>query len=211
MDATHIETARYWRGKFDETVEGIRRDRALSDEGRRVRMAQAYLEAADKIDAARTKHEAAVADRRRKLEASLFGSQGSADPSSAISYRDALDRVDALPRGEQGERQSSKLFDRAVMTGDEQLQRALLFRGWREGWDDVVNGYIAQRPGAQDSLRELGGLIEAADSREGRLGITAAFRVPKPTELGSRSRSQIEALAEDDARSPKSGPRYVAI
>lgn len=73
----------------------------------------------------------------RSLQRRLFGLPSGADATTAISYRDAADRV----AGIDDPVQLDELMNRAATAGDAMLLRAALAHAYQYGWRSLVTTY----------------------------------------------------------------------
>lgn len=79
-------------------------------------------------------------DTPHSLQRRLFGLPANADAATAISYRDATDRVATIT----DPAQLDELMGRASVTGDAMLLRAGLAHAYRRHWRDLVASYGGQ-------------------------------------------------------------------
>lgn len=181
------------------TVDRIRADPNLSDAGTQRAIASAFLETQRRVAALRQAEDDRNRHRVRDLERRLFGAAGdSADPSTAISRRDASDRAGALDSPDD----ALELLGRAERGGDTILARAVAETAWQRHWQDVLDAYTDERPAAAAALAELAAATGRGEARGRRLADTMArsmsFSVPVPRELAQlvNRPAALAALAE---------------
>ncbi len=165
-------------------VEKIRANRTLSHEGRQVAMAPVYARAKSQLGDLQAQTEADQAARVVTLHRQAFGVP--ADPIAAMSYRDAQGRAAAID----DPNMADHLMQRALLTGDELMAKALAQHAADRGWPAVLNRYLDVHPEAAAALTELantGGLRSFVD--------VAHYFLPKPIELAAMQDHQIAALA----------------
>ncbi|RFU18828.1 hypothetical protein [Geodermatophilus marinus] len=202
--AAEIETYR-------RRLDSVRQDPQLSEEGRRNAIARLYSGVTSRIAGRRTALASSVGTERSKLEGDLFGAGYYLrdQVAAAVSLRDAEDRVDRVPAGD--EDGLSRLLARALRNGDEILAKACLRRGWDEGSNRVVNEYADARP---DKVPAIERLIDLRNTSAAGDAVTdlreMIFIVPKPQELAFYySDQQIAAMAEGgDVPMPGGGEVY---
>lgn len=196
------------QGKKAETVHAgmrqqidyIRNDSKLTAEGKRQQVAAVYLQAKRQLEFLKAdeaqKRTAQITDLRR----TLFGSSGTADAQTAISYRDAQERMGAL--GIEDEDKAAKLLDQAMLSGDDVLVKAVIQRALDAQWANVANKYIDQHPYYGAKLEELWNLD--SDSSEGIDAVgfmnSLTFHIEKPSELNNLyDDARVEAVANGAA------------
>lgn len=177
-------------------LEHIRNNGKLTAEGKRQQIAAVYLQAKRQLDGLKadeaTKRTTQINDLRR----TLFGSAGTADAQTAISYRDAQERVGNL--GVDDEHKAEKLLDQAMLSGDDVLVKAVIQRALDVQWANVANKYIDKHPYYGTKLEQLWHLGSASSEEINNTTFTNAltFEISKPGELGNLfADNQIEAVA----------------
>ncbi len=131
--------------RYRQRVEDIRADEDLNEQARRRYLDEAYREA-------RATHSSLFDQRRAELlarveryrkEALAPPRRHGADPETLqISYRDALDRVADITDRDK----LTGLLERAELTGDAVLGKAVLQRGYELEDDHVVGAYLQKYP-----------------------------------------------------------------
>jgi hypothetical protein len=126
--ATTTEQAQQIFTDYQQQVEMVRSNKALSREGQRAQLAQLYLAARERMDVVFERESGQQDTRRRYLESSLFGiSSLRGDAASlSISRRDAVDRVEKVENTDQ----AIALLARASTGGDEVLARVIAQWGY---------------------------------------------------------------------------------
>lgn len=183
-----------------QQIEYIRADKRITDEGKRQQIAAVYLQAKRQLDALKAdeanKRSSQITDLRR----TLFGSPGTSDAQTAISYRDAQERVGALGLEDAGK--AAKLLDQAELSGDEVMVKAIIQRAIDVQWVDVANKYIEAHPYYGAKLEELWNLDSESSEGIDAIGFmnSLTFHIDKPGELsGLFDERQIEAVANEAA------------
>lgn len=172
------------RGEFNRNVAAIRASTTLNDAGKREAIQNHYDRAAERLTTLATEDARTTADRKRKLERDLFGLSGTADSSTAISYRDAQDRVAAIDGSDQ--QQAVRLLTQAERSGDNHLAKAVALRAFEEGWVDVLNSYADSHPGTEAKIQELLDMQpnNSSAALAAVLGAAMTYELPRPAELG---------------------------
>ena len=209
MERENFDKAQQTRKYFTQRVNEVRNDGFLSDAGRKAQIAKLYVEYRSDVAQHREQHRLAQRAKQVNLERELFGATDTSGGFDTISYRDAMDRVDQL--GRQDVRAALALFDRAVITNDEPMRKALLMRAFREGWDDLVAREIEVRPDVSDQLTELKAVVAQTSGTQGKLEEMAMFGLPKPDEIRGMNDAALEEAAAEPTPKPARGPRYAAL
>lgn len=144
---------------YARAVETIRADRSLSPEGKAERIAKAWRATSEEIQRLRVEYQKAREQHRQDLERSVFGptyphGATEADKVAVRSdYRAALDRAEQV----QGAEQAADLLDRAELTSDTVLARAVATVAASRGFTNVLEKYADSRPEARAAIDELVG------------------------------------------------------
>ncbi|MDG9706264.1 hypothetical protein [Streptomyces sp. DH37] len=176
--------------RLDSTVQRVNAKRGLSDHAKRVLIARAYKEARDAITELRDAERARIDGQRATLTRKLFGHEGDADPATAVSRRDALDRAAKLETPEA----ASSALKRAELSGDAVLAQAIGARAAEMWWGDVLTQYTASRPEAADTVRQIGELPDTSDALW-QMQHAMTYSVMQPAELGGMPDYSVDALA----------------
>ena len=186
---------------FSRTLAAIRADKRYSAEGKQAAIAKLYRETNVKLRAVADAASKAESERIETLRKRLFGAPGT-DPTSIISYRDALDRAERATKPQELE----ALLDRAVRSGDTALQRACLDVVFhkaqadplgRSQWAaslDRFRGVNETQDGDIEELARLTGMNR--QSMGARVFDQARTAAPMPTELAQLSTPAIDRLGE---------------
>lgn len=172
------------QNNYHSEIERIRSDKNLTPEGKKEQIAAQYNSASNALGAIKDELNTAKTLRTHVLRRDLFGSTTTADAQTAISFRDARDRVGALGQFDQEE--ALKLLDHAEISGDTVMVKALMQRAIELSWNQVANSYAERHPHYRDKVKELlslqtpKGIFTNQDSWE--RGI--ALNLQKPEELG---------------------------
>jgi hypothetical protein len=183
------------QANYRYALDQIRADTRLTPQGKKQQIAAEFLRASREVTAIKEAVSAKNEQRLGSLRRDLFGTTGG-DAQTAISYRDAQERVGALQIGEQDK--AVKLLDQAELSGDEVMVKAVVQRSLELAWDQVANSYIEKHPYYGAKLEELWELQEPDGILSGPDGMDNGFllHVSKPNELGNLySDGQIEAVA----------------
>ncbi len=190
------------RGSFAAKTTQIKSRRDLNDEGRDLRLGRAYVRARDEMTKLKRNHIERTEKRRAHLQQRLFGNPQSWDSTATISYRDALDRVDRLKSPEE----AAALLERAVMSGDEILGRAVAMKAMgrigpagmgNNGWAQVVDRWVeGQPPETAEYVQELVDIMDQSTSTQARFAVQMEYTLPRPRELDGRDVDRLAAQAE---------------
>lgn|GEM_PF-1752228 len=216
MAIDHYEAARRRIGsiqtRLDETIQSLKRNTSLSDQGRRAEMARATVDAQRMTERVRDEIVGARKQEHARLSRHLFGiGEGE---GGVVAARDARDRVKKIEdtvrsalKEEDGDKQTNVLtgardaalkeLKDAQLSGDRGMQRAITKLAVDKGWDSLVNAYVDGLPAEEVTatylcLRQLAAIpsgtrTAAADN--------AVFRVRPPTELHGYDDAGLERLA----------------
>lgn len=177
------------RATFAQNVERHRGDRDASDEAKRRRIARAWHEQRTALEGLIAQADEQRTARVRELHRRLF-----AAPGEAASYRDAIDRAEAIEQPDV----ALERFRRAAQMGDAELVRAFALVATERGWHEVVNAYTDEYPTSRADLEEMWTLRRADDARSLLARAIAFAPAPKPAEIASLGDYDIAALAEAD-------------
>ncbi len=191
------------REDYSTKVDTVRADTSLSDQGRQQRLAELYVDASDRVAALEVREDEAAEVEHRTAVTSAFAAP---DRSEAATYRDALDRTEAI--SSTGD--ASALLERAVSSGDKSLARAVAKRatekaigappvtGAADGWLDVVDAYVAAYPQERDRVQRAVDAMAARErSRNAAYQQQRKFRRPqKPRELGTMTGTKLRELVD---------------
>lgn len=182
-----------------QQIDYIRNDRKLTPEGKRQQVAAVYLQAKRQLEFLKADEANKRSNQITDLRRTLFGAAGTSDAQTAISYRDAQERVGAL--GIEDEDRAAKLLDQAILSGDDVLVKAVIQRALDVQWVNVANKYIETHPYYGAKLEELWNLDSESSEGIDAIGFmnSLAFHVEKPSELNNAHMdSQIEAVANGE-------------
>lgn len=177
-------------GEHNRSVEYIRNNKNLTPEGKRKQIAATYLQYKQQITALEAEDRAARASKADSLRRTLFG-LSSSDANATISYRDAQDRVAAI----RDENQALELLDRADLSNDEILTKAIIGKAAETGWSNLVNTYTAKHPYYGSKLQELAKIHQDETSIEGVMNHAMSYNLSTPAEIARHSDGMIENLA----------------
>jgi hypothetical protein len=167
--------------------------RDLNPEGLRRAMAKVWVAAADAMDKlggdTPAKHAAAVAAAQRAVFGidDITGSMTPAEQAAtSMAFRDAQQRAAAIDNAAQ----ARALLDQAAQTGDELLARAVGNYCLNNGYVDLSESYLSDRPAKRAALNELQNL-----NRPAGIATMWEYVTPTPPELSALSQVAIRTVA----------------
>lgn len=178
-------------GRHNQDVDYIRNNKNLTLEGKTKQIAAVHLDYKQQVNALEAEDRASRASKADSLRRSLFGLTGSSDANATISYRDAQDRVAAI----QDENQALELLDRADLSNDEILTKAIVGKAAEEGWGNLVSSYTSKHPYYGSKLQELANLHNDENSIEGVMNHAMSYTLTAPAEVARYSEGMLENLA----------------
>lgn len=171
--------------QYNQQVKAIREDLNLSPRGRYQALKTLYDATAAAVTELRSQLDTNTNGDRRTLERRLFGLPANASASDAISYRDAVDRVERITKPDE----LGELMERATASGDTMLVRAGFARAWRlcgpfgsDGWDGLVQEYVDQNPDTRTDAEALA-TLSSPRHKTSAFAEQMAMSVSKPVEL----------------------------
>ncbi|WP_433681937.1 hypothetical protein [Nocardia sp. CA-119907] len=164
-------------------------DSRYTTDGRRNLIAATYLAARKASDQAFEKYAAPHRARHQEIERKLFG-PGAKDHAAIMSWRDACDRVDNLD----GQEKAQRMFERACVSGDTMLAKAILQRAVRSAWNDLVDSAGTHMPEQAELVQEW--LTTPSDTALTKIK-AMVYGVPRPRELGNANDEQITKWADE--------------
>lgn len=167
------EKLRVNRERYQRKLEEVRADDDLSREGKARRLAPLYAEAKAEDVRLRAERMEGLREKVRDTEREAFKAPAmrGADPAAALmNYRAALDSVEQITDA----RILSSRLERAVITGDKSLARAVAWRANELQHDGVVRAYLDSD---EDANRKWSNWAEAHTELERveQLGETLGF------------------------------------
>lgn len=174
------------KGEYQQLVEDIRNNRTLSAHGKQKELARLYIDYKPRMEALEQEETSTAQTRAKALRRELFGLSGYVDPNTAISYRDAQDRAANI----QDEDAAMSLLNRAELSGDTSLAKAVAAKAFDSGWNRVINEYADANPTSESKFNEL---IEIESYGKGSAGFAQilsqamTYGVDKPAELSGYS------------------------
>lgn len=182
VETPQLIKAREVRAKYERDVAAIKADTRLNSIGQAGMINDLYLAAKAELEGLRAEELRESSEKRRRIERDLFGLPGTADPSVAISFRDAHDRASAIAADDENE--ALRLLHQATQSGDTHLAKALVSRAVAVGWHRIVEAYSEENPGTQAKLAELTTLAVEQGSLKGlvaRMGAEATYMLSPPS------------------------------
>jgi hypothetical protein len=164
--------------RFRRRVDEIRRDWTRSEEAKRQDLEAAFAEARSAHKALEDQYRAEVRGRvetTRKAAFALPKIGGSEKAMELLAYRSALDAVARMDKSAD----LADLLERAEITGDAPLARAVLYRGYELQSEALVGSYLEKYPDEQQTWEKFMGAAQELNTLE-TLGITAVAGVPEP-------------------------------
>ncbi|MGO4205188.1 hypothetical protein AB4Z09_26325 [Rhodococcus sp. TAF43] len=163
-------------------LEAIRKDPRLTAEGKRSELAKAHVASRDQMNELRTQFKTGLAADKLRIQRRLFGSV-TADPTDIVSARDAHERASRIS----SQQDAITLLERAQITGDTALSRAIFHQAARHNWNEAITTHAETSPGAADGLKEL------RDLPEGDMTENLAFALPLPNEFVGMTAKGVDA------------------
>lgn len=160
-------------------ADSIRHDQRLSDEGKRAHLAANYLHHKGQVDTVKAKEADRTTSRRNDLQRQLFGA--ASDPSTVVAFRDAQDRAGKHSNVDEAQ----AALDRAHMTGDHLMAKAVALNAADRGWGGVLQSYALNHPEVQAPLDELSQLTADSNSKTAAMGRAMSYSITLPRELSS--------------------------
>jgi hypothetical protein len=152
-----VEKVERLRAEYKRRADEVKANKDLTPAAAAFKLAEIRRESEEAVRALRREHEDFKVKQRGDIERKAFGpgypmTANAADREAIVaSYRGALDRVEAISSGEV----ARHLWQRAAMTGDRNLQRAIGWKAWQSGWADLVSEFAAAFPDAGQALSDL--------------------------------------------------------
>ncbi len=185
------------REDADRQYQRIRGDATLSVPGKQAGVGKVYLAAKAKMTDLESVATGQSETNRQRLMTTAFGIPN--DPASAMSYRDACDRADAI----QSPSQALELYNRADDTGDRLLAQAIarrahdvsnhgMFGSADPSWGAILESYCRTRPGAGKAIADLNTLSTSRLSPANMW----AFVLPAPPEVAGFTDFQIQQMID---------------
>jgi hypothetical protein len=169
---------------FDAEVAAIRDSHNLNEEGKQAAIAEAYVGAEQRYNAAIEKEEQEAAGRVAAAEQALF----KLTTGSHADYRAALDRAEYAGFGDPPEVEQQKLtrmLDRATLVGDEKQAMAVFHIAVERGMEDLVTRYLEKRPEKAELADRLIKAQESEQRVKQATGWAKSYPIRKPPELNS--------------------------
>ncbi len=164
------------RERYSRKLEEIRQDADLNDGAKARRIEPAYREAKREEARLRQEKRDGLAQRTRAAERKAFAPPAlkGSDPALAqMNFRSALDSVEGIT--DTGE--LSRKLERATITGDRTLARAVAWRANDYGADQVVRTYLDTDAEARKDWTEWAD-AHAEQEQAQRMGASFASGVP---------------------------------
>jgi hypothetical protein len=170
--------------KYRVRLEKIHSDWTRSDEAKRQDLEAAYTEARSIHARLEDEYRKGINDRLERTRSAAFSvpKVGKDRALDMLLYRDAIDRVSKT----RDSRELTDTLDRARMTGDTALAKAVLFRGYELENPTLVGSYFEKYPDERAAWEEFMDSAQEHNALE-ELGISGAVGVPepeRPQELG---------------------------
>ncbi|GAA1838559.1 hypothetical protein [Agromyces salentinus] len=163
---------------FAQTLDSVRTDRMLSDDGKRDRIAREYVATRIHIDKLRTREADALLSRRVELERLLFGWEPTDDAAVLSARRESNELADALD----DPRDALLAYQRAKRRSDEMHVHAIFARALELGWSSIIDDYLVEHPERAAGSTELAAILRANDDVE-LLTAVMHYAMSQPSEL----------------------------
>ncbi len=171
--------------KYRERIEEIRRDWTRSEEAKRQDLEAAFAEARSTYSQLADEFRAEVRGRVETTRKAAFAPPKIAGSDKALelmAYRDALDAVARMDKSAD----LADLLERAEITGDAPLARAVLYRGYELQSEALLGSYLEKYPEEQQTWETF---MEAAEEHNtletlGTSALTGVAEPESPQELG---------------------------
>lgn len=181
------------RAKAEREIEKIRANPDLSAEAKRRKIQEVYersvAEHRELVEEERRAEAEAIASAERKVLGIPYPERSSASERAmiALSYRDALDRAERAASDREDLGALLDLLERAEVSGDSLLARAVYHTATRRGVRQVADAYLASRPTEQARWERYMQVRNEARYSGGLEGLVLAgaesVRPAKPAEL----------------------------
>jgi hypothetical protein len=205
---TYQQRATDAKRDFEVKLAAIRADTTRTAEAKKQRIAAALAPALDIVHTAKRDELTNYKTAMTRLEKDLFGLPANQTTTDVVSYRDAQDRADTLTLDDVGVRAATDLLERADLSGDTHLTRAIFTRAMRLGWTKVTDAYLDRHPdqrAAVDQYREL----RRYDPTTSMMAFYS-YKFPAPQELGGAEMSAewAQEIADRPLEAPTDRTEY---
>lgn len=172
---SEIEKAQEIKAEYESFVENLQRNDDLTVEARQKQADEKYADVTARLESVKTlaqmEDKKAIAEARRQV----FGwNDEPLTPADALSYRDALDRIQSIDEEPAAVARLEDAFD----ARDEMQAKAILNAAIKRGWSTVVDRYTQEHPVMKDRVSDLLRKEQAMRSPRSRIGMDLAFSVP---------------------------------
>jgi hypothetical protein len=164
--------------KYREALAAIREDWTKSDAAKLQDIEAVFSEARSTHAQLEDEFRAELRERLTKARKRAFAAPtipGSDKALQLVAYRSALDRVEQT----RDARELSELLERAEVTGDHALARAVLYRGYTLQNEGLVQGYFQRHADELPTWEAFMSAAQEHNTLEER-GVTLATGVPAP-------------------------------
>jgi len=136
--------------EHSRAVDEINNDPALSDQGKKERIADLETGRSANRKAWIAQEKEIITNKITALERRLDGYVGYSE-SNIIAFRDAQDRAEAVGDGER----AATLMARALRSNDRTLAHALYRRAVENRWEDARQAFAAENPAVAGLVRDV--------------------------------------------------------
>ncbi len=151
------QKAQQARSAAEQQIKNIQANRDLTPQAKERQITEIRNKANHAITEAREAAQGARQEARNSALSKLFGMSFRLSVSEAekialrTSYRDAIFRAASMG----DPKEAHLLLDRAKLTGDTLLTKAVGLISFEKGWHEVVETYVGTSPDLSDALGEL--------------------------------------------------------
>jgi hypothetical protein len=153
---------------LDQSLRAIAADESLSDQGKTTQREQTRASYKAHLRTLRQEEEGLIDGTIKTLERELDAKTGNTS-TDIIAFRDAQDRADRIANGTEAQR----IMARALRTSDTVLAHAVFRRALEDGWREPIKQFLAEKPGAEDTVNDLERLRHLRDDSLSRTMIYA--------------------------------------
>lgn len=154
-----------------------------TDDTKKRMRANLYREAMEKVAKLKEEEQTSYSKAIANIERALLGLPDGSETGAIISFRDAVDRVERLPYDKAGLQEALSLLERARISGDESLAKAVLLTSLKRGntWTEIVDAWAEKNPTKADQLIDYQTLLKFDPSTSHLAYFT--YEVKPPSEL----------------------------
>lgn len=184
-DSHRARTIAQIRSRAVADMAEIRKNDSLTEKGKAQALAFTWKTSNDAINSLAKAERDEQIRRYNSIEQQLFGAT-KVTGADAEAARNATAIADSLS----GPNAALAALDDAARNGDATLARAVAYKSWQNGWNNVIDQYTDSTPSVRDRLTELSDLQDHLNS-------TTVFSngVRKPAELNKVPLAELDQYA----------------